>query len=372
MKSAAVSTRTLWTILALTLLSLLVAACAGQEDDPAVSDQDDAAEDTADDEETAEDEDASGEDGETTTLDLGYLHTVAVDSHMWLAQERGYFADEGLEIEPVQFDSGISLSQALAGGSVDLAGMGAVISNFPAQGQGTAVLANNIEADTAQIWVDPEADIESVEDLAGREVATTQGTTAHVLLQVAMDDVGMHADEVELVNSEMPTAVNAFISGSVPALVTWSPFNAQIEENRPEAELLTTAREYFPEAAILGGWVATNDLMDQNPEAVDAFTRAWLRANEDLVSDPEDAMATVHEVGYGENLELEDVQRMYDEIRWYNNDEWAELYRDGDVAEWLGQVNEVFVEIGAFDEPTPPEEFFEPDIFLDAYEEWSS
>lgn len=361
---------TLAPIVALALLSLVLAACAQEDTDPTVTEDEDAREDTGDDEEPAED--GSDGDGETTTLDLGYLHTVAVDSHMWLAQERGYFADEGLEVEPIQFESGISLSQALAGGSVDLAGMGAVISNFPAQGQGTAVLANNIEADTAQIWVDPEAGIESVADLAGREVATTQGTTAHVLLQVAMGDAGMHANDVELVNSEMPTAVNAFISGSVPALVTWSPFNAQIEENRPDAELLTTAAEYFPEAAILGGWVATNDIMEDNPEAVDAFTRAWLKANEDITADPEGAMETVHQVGYGENLEAEDVQRMYGEIRWYSNDEWADLYREGDVAEWLGQVNEVFVQIGAFDEPTPPEEFFEPDIFLNAYEEWSS
>lgn len=353
----------LWPVLLLVVSSLVMAACAEQEARVTADGDDDPAQDT---------EASSGVEGETTALDVGYVHTVAVDSHMWLALERGYFADEGLKINPNQFDSSIGLSQALAGGSVDLAGMGAAISNFPAQRQGTAVLANNIEAGTAQIWVDPEAGIESVEDLAGREVATTQGTTAHVLLQVAMDDVGLHSDDVELVNREMPTAVDAFVSGSVPALVTRSPFNAQIEENRPEAELLTTAREYLPETAILNGWVASNDLMEQNPEEVDAFTRAWLRANEDIVSNPDEAMATVHEAGYGENLELADVQRMYDETRWHRNDEWAELYRDGDVAEWLGQINEVYVEIGAFDEPIPPEEFFQPDIFLDAYEERSS
>lgn len=352
-------------------LAMLLVACGGGDDG--------GAEDSGADAESAGEEgsDADGEDGgdggeEMMSLDVGYLHTVAVDSHMWLAQERGYFEEHGLEINPTQFDSGISLGQALSGGSVDLAGMGAVISNFPAQGQGTAVLTNNIEADTAQIWVDPESGIESVADLEGREIALTQGTTAHVLLQTALEDEGLHSNDVEVVNSEMPTAVNAFISGSVPALATWSPFNAQVEENFPEAEQLTTAAEYYPDAAILGGWVASNGAYESEQEAIRRFAMAWLDANEDIMSDPEDAMSTVAEVAYGENLEEEDVQRMYEEARWNTNEEWAEMYEDGTVTDWLGQVNETFVSIGAFDEATPPEDFFDPEIFLSAYEEWSS
>lgn len=363
-----------------TALALLLVACAGDDGDGGddaegddTSDEESSADDDGDeDDDGGEDGDDDGESEEMLSLEVGYLHTVAVDSHMWLAEERGYFEDRGVEIEPTQFDSGISLGQALSGGSVDLAGMGAVISNFPAQGQGTAVLTNNIEADTAQIFVDAESGIESVADLEGEEVALTEGTTAHVLLQTALEAEGLHSDDVEVVNSEMPTAVNAFISGSVPALATWSPFNAQVQDQRDDVEIVATAEDYYPDAAILGGWVASNEAYDEKEEAIRRFTMAWLDANQDIMDDPEDAMNTVAEVAYGENLEVEDVQRMHGEARWNTNEEWAEMYQDGTVTGWLGQVNETFVSIGAFEEATPPEDFFDPDIFLDAYEEWSS
>ena len=43
---------------------------------------------------------------------------------------------DGLDIELVQFTTGLELFQAMIGGSLDMLATGAVISNFPARGQG--------------------------------------------------------------------------------------------------------------------------------------------------------------------------------------------------------------------------------------------
>src|SRR4028119_152401 len=91
--------------------------------------------------------------GDLQTVRVGYLHTPAVDTHMWLGMENGYFEEQGLQLEPTQFDTGIALSQALSGGSIDVAIMGAVISNFPTQGVGKVFLINDVEEGTAQLWV---------------------------------------------------------------------------------------------------------------------------------------------------------------------------------------------------------------------------
>src|SRR5574337_1575269 len=79
------------------------------------------------------------------TVNVGYLHTLAVDGQFWIAMEKGYFKVEGLEMKPIVFTSGVPLMQALSGGSVDVAIMGAVISNFPSQGVGKIFLLNAIE-----------------------------------------------------------------------------------------------------------------------------------------------------------------------------------------------------------------------------------
>ena len=88
-----------------------------------------------------------------TKLRVGYLHTPAVDGQIWLGQQSGAWTKRGLDMELIQFTTGLELFQAMIGGSLDVLSTGAVVSNFPARGQGRVFLLNNIEYATAQLWV---------------------------------------------------------------------------------------------------------------------------------------------------------------------------------------------------------------------------
>lgn len=307
----------------------------------------------------------SGDEGGLRTVRVGYLHTPAVDSHMWLGMEKGYFEEEGLKVEPTQFDTGVSLSQALSGGSIDVAVMGAVISNFPTQGVGKIFLMNDVEEGTAQLWAGGDSGIDSVADMAGKKVATTTGTTAHVFLHTALKENGVDPKSVEIVNSEMPGAVNAFIGGSTPSVALWAPFDLRVQEQLPEAKKIDSADNYYPEAAIAGGWLASNSIYEEDKDLLEAITRSWLKTNADLVEDPEGSLQVVHEAAYKEDLALEDLEYIFSLEKVFSNEEWAELYADGTVADWIGRVERVFVEIGAIDEYVEPEEFFDPSIYLE-------
>src|SRR3954463_14357781 len=81
---------------------------------------------------------------------VGYLHTLAVDGQIWVGMERGSFAKQGLDLELRQFNPGLELFQAMGGASLDMLATGAVLSNFPARGQGKVFLINNVEFATAQ------------------------------------------------------------------------------------------------------------------------------------------------------------------------------------------------------------------------------
>lgn len=315
---------------------------------------------------------ASGEsDDGNTVVKVGYLHTVAVDSHMWLGIAEGIYDDHGLEIDPIQFDTGLELSTALQGGNVDVAAMGAVLSNFPAQGGSQVFLANDVEHDTAQLWAAPGSGISSVKDLAGKKVLTTEGTTAHVYLHNALKANGVDPDSVTIVNSDMPSAVSAFLSGSAPAVALWVPFDKTVEQEMPEATLVDSAKNYYPEAAILGGWLAGNQFYENERESLDNLTAAWLDINHQLVTDTEASLETVHETAYTEDQTLADTKRNFSFEKVYDNDEWAQMYENGEVEQWIGDVEKVFVEVGGLPEYVEPSEFFDPDIYLDAYAEWT-
>jgi NitT/TauT family transport system substrate-binding protein len=102
---------------------------------------------------------------------VGYLHTLAVDGQIWTGMARGSFGKQGLDLELRQFNTGLELFQAMVGGSLDVLSTGAVISNFPARGQGKVFLINDVEFATAQLWVREDQGVRTLADLRGRRVA---------------------------------------------------------------------------------------------------------------------------------------------------------------------------------------------------------
>jgi NitT/TauT family transport system substrate-binding protein len=317
----------------------------------------------------------SGEGGAATTesgltkVKIGYLHTVAVDAHLWLGITDGIFEKHGLDVEPVEFDTGISESQALSGGSLDVAMMGAVLSNFPPQAGSKVFLANDVEYDTAQLWAANGSGIDSVKDLAGKEVLTTAGTTAHVYLHNALKANGVDPGSVRILDTDMPSAVTGFISGSAPAVVLWVPFDETVKSKMPDARLVDSAKNYYPEAAILGGWAANRSVYENNRDVLEKLAAAWLEINDTLVNDPE-AITRVHEKAYADDQDLAATERQFSFEKVFSNDEWAQMYQDGEVARWIGQVEKVFVEVGGLPEYVQPQEFLDTEIFMNAYNTW--
>ena len=217
-----------------------------------------------------------------TKIRIGYVDTLAVTGQLWTGIHRGHWAKENIEFEPIKFSTGLELFNAMIGGSLDMLTTGAVISNFPARGQGKAFLINNIEFATAQLWIREDQGVKSWVDLKGKKIATTLGTTAHVFLDAALRANGLDpAKDVELVNQSMPVAVTAFISGAVPAVALWVPFNMQVRQRVPSAKMLVDASAYFPKSAIVGGWATRADYFEKNRAVVSQVVRGWAAANDD-------------------------------------------------------------------------------------------
>jgi len=298
-------------------------------------------------------------------IKVGYLHTLAVDGQFWIGVNKGYFAEQGLEMEPIVFTSGVPLMQALSGGSVDVAIMGAVISNFPSRGVGKVFLINDIEYNTAMLFARPEAKAQKIQDVKGQKIATVKGTTAHVFLHTALKANGMDSTkDVEIVSMDMAGAVSAFISGAVPFVCTWAPFHVQIREKVPGAVMLSSAKEFYPNAAIIGGWVAANKFYDERKDVLKRIVKAWAKANDELVGKAEESLKLIHSKAYS-NIPFGDIQASWDAQKCETSKDWVKLYEDGTVSKWIGQVERVFVEIGSIGDWVDPKNFFDPNIFLD-------
>lgn len=300
-----------------------------------------------------------------TKLKVGYLHTPAVDGQIWTGMANGSFAKQGLDLDLVQFTTGLELFQAMIGGSLDMLATGAVISNFPARGQGKAFLINNVEFATAQLWVREDMGIKSFADLKGKKISTTTGTTAHVFLDNALRANKIDPKEVEIVNQRMSEAVTSFISGAVPAVALWVPFDIVVRQKTPGAKKLVDASAYYPQAAIVGGWAARNDYYDKNRETCQRVIRGWSEANDYLIGPKSDeAIAALQKSQY-QQVPLDDFREQFKASRYFPSAEWSKLYADGTVTKWLQQVTDFFVRFGNIQNAVPASQYFDTKLYLD-------
>jgi NitT/TauT family transport system substrate-binding protein len=300
-------------------------------------------------------------------LRVGYVNTLAVNAQMWLAESLGFFKREGLpNVQYTMFNTGPELFQALVGGSLDVLSTGAVLSNFPARGQGKAFLINSVEYATAQLWVHPDMGVNGFADLRGKQIATTAGTTAHVFLHRALAANGLNSlKDVQVVNQRMPDAVTAFISKAVPAVALWVPFNLQVRARAPGAKMVVDASAYYPQAAIVGGWAARNDFYANRRDTLMSICRAWASANDHLLANPDAAVGQIQRERF-QNVPLDDLKEQYKASRLFPTQEWVKLYRDGTVVKWLDQVTEFNVEIGAMKDPIRAAQYFDATLLPQA------
>jgi NitT/TauT family transport system substrate-binding protein len=298
-----------------------------------------------------------------TKVRVGYLHTLAVDGQIWTGMDRGTFDKQGLDLELRQFNTGLEIFQALIGGSLDLLATGAVLSNFPARGQGKVFLINDIEVATAQLWVHADQGIKSFADLKGKRIATTTGTTAHVFLDRALRANSVDPKEVELLNQAMPAAVTSFISGAVPAVALWVPFNITVRDKVPDAVKLADAGAYYPQAAIIGGWAAANSYYDAEKETLAKLIKGWGEANDYVIAHSEEALQSLQKAHYSQTP-LTDLQEQFKAQKMFTSSEWKNLYLDGTVVNWLQQSTDFFMANAGVKDFTPASKYFDPSIYL--------
>jgi NitT/TauT family transport system substrate-binding protein len=298
-----------------------------------------------------------------TKIRVGYLHTLAVDGQIWLSDHLGAWARNGLDPQFKEFKTGIELFTAMSGGSIDMLATGAVISNFPARGQGKMFLANTIEFATAQLWVREDMGVRQFSDLRGKRIATTAGTTAHVFWDNALRENKMNPSDVELQNLPMPEAVNAFITGAVPAVVLWVPFNITVRDKVPQARKILDAGAYYPSAAVVDGWATTNAYYASNRPVLGRIIRAWTEGNDMMIARTNESLDILHSKYYPQ-VPDRDIREQFGAMRVFPTAVLRRMYSNGTITEWLQQVSDFYTRINKIENPVPAAQYFDPSVFL--------
>ena len=162
-------------------------------------------------------------------------------------------------------------------------------------------LINKVEFATAQLWVRDDQGIKSFADLKGKRIATTAGTTAHVFLDTAMRANSVDPKDVEILNQRMPEAVTSFISGAVPAVALWVPFNIAVRDKVPGARKLVDAGALLPagrDRRRLGG--AQRLSTTKNRDVCARVVKGWMEANDYFIANADEALGVLQKNQYSQ------------------------------------------------------------------------
>jgi NitT/TauT family transport system substrate-binding protein len=147
----------------------------------------------------------------------------------FVAQQKGFFKEEGLDVQTKSFSSpGDGLTPLLAG-TLDavLSTADSVITVLDkAPGQLKVVYLTDTSAGADAILA--KKDITSVQGMKGKKVAATLGQCNHLLLQKALEKAGLAEKDVQLVNMNPDDAGAAFAAGKVDVAVTWEPWITKV------------------------------------------------------------------------------------------------------------------------------------------------
>jgi NitT/TauT family transport system substrate-binding protein len=211
---------------------------------------------------------------------------------VFVAQEKGYFADEDLEVTTAFDNDRANVLPAMDTGSIDctMRTIGEDMSR-PRTADTTGTVIGTIDISVGADGVVAGPDINSVEDLIGKTFAGEINHPGTVLVQHALAQMGKSINDVNMKLIATDDSAAVFEDPSVAAVATWEPMMSSIVKgtSREGSKILISSADY--EGLITDVIIVRSENFNENPAKYAAFLRGIYRAVDLYNSDPAEFVA---------------------------------------------------------------------------------
>ncbi|MCO5123636.1 MAG: ABC transporter substrate-binding protein [Rhizobacter sp.] len=206
-----------------------------------------------------------------------------------VAETRGYFKDEGLDLTIVDFAGGSRALQAVIGGSADVvSGAYEHTINMQAKGQFLREFALQGRVPQIVLGVNPKTmpDYKTVTDLKGKKIGVTApGSSTNVMLNFVLARAGLKPTDVSVIGVGAGNgAVAAMRSGQIDAISNLDPVITLLRRSG-DLKIISDTRNVAESDKVFGGPMpagclyAPQPFVRANPGTVQALTNAIVRAD---------------------------------------------------------------------------------------------
>ncbi|WP_367137305.1 ABC transporter substrate-binding protein [Saccharothrix sp. HUAS TT1] len=230
---------------------------------------------------------------EKAKISLGLLPILDVAS-VHVAIKKGYFKDEGLEVDVKIIQGGAAAIPGLISGDLDFS-FGNWVSFFAAEAKqaaqgvdGLKLVSDGYQAKPEMFLILAKSDstIKSPKDLEGKTIAiNTFRNIAELTAKATLEANDVDPAKVNFKEFPFPDMEAAVQNGTVDAAFMVEPFISRAQRSSGQITVLDAASG--PTADIpIAGYATTGKFVKENPNTVAAFQRAMAKGQADAADRP--------------------------------------------------------------------------------------
>ena len=236
---------------------------------------------------------------ETKTIRAAYV-PAGFYAPILLAESRGYFKDEGYEIQLARYNNNALMINAFINGAVDLTAQSA-LTMLPVEEEnpGTFKFIYGQLANSYFFVVPAASDINSIEDLSGKVIGTWQSPTAVAYIDLVLADNKVSKSDVNIQRFAVSDVAASLENNNVDAVFTFD-FQAAFLEQSGKFRILApdSLKELLEgeSAPFNGGGLVNTKLIQEDPQKIAAIEHAISRALDDIKNHPVEARVELAEI----------------------------------------------------------------------------
>jgi len=235
---------------------------------------------------------------------------IAETGALWAAIDEGIFADHGLDVEVVPAQGGAQAIPALLSGDIQFA-IGQPFGPIRAdlQDLGVAIIGDYADSlaegdDVNAVVALGDSGISSPKDLSGKKVSVNSlGAAGDLTIRAAVDADGGDSSTIEFIEVAFPDVKAQLDAGTIDAGWAPDPFRGMVV-GEGGVSVMAPYQSVIPGLSVLTN-ITTQDLIDNDPDVVAAYSAAMTEALEFASSDQDAVYAAIAE---GLDIPLEAAQ----------------------------------------------------------------
>jgi NitT/TauT family transport system substrate-binding protein len=226
---------------------------------------------------------------EKVTLRLAYI-AGGIDAPVFVAAGKGYFAEEGLDVEIVDGNGSTGTIQAIGNGSfnIGIAGLGALAQASATSGfDNITAVAGLVQKDPSSIISLKGSGITKPKDLEGKRFATDAGNLADGMIKAFAEANGVNMDSIKLIITNADQT--ALLKGDADFVNEWANPDGDHIKQFAEIEPPMLFADYG--VNILGSSVIVRkDWLAAHEKEIRGFLKALDKAHDDVLAKPDEAL----------------------------------------------------------------------------------